>query len=98
MVKFSKKIAPDNRLKIAQLGDWLDEYVASGHLADEFAPEPSRRGEGLPTVRSGEVLGDVEVLRVISNGNEALKVRCALNLQLELDINDQFGNTDGAEG
>ena len=99
MVKFSRKIGAEHRMQIAQMADWLDAYIQSSSLAPEFAPGPARRRrEGRPTVRYGEVVGDVEVLHVEPIGQGCLKARCAINLHLEVDVNDEYANTDGTEG
>lgn len=100
MVKFSKTIGPEERLRLAQFGEWLEDFSRGDLLADDFDPEPKNDGAlDRPTIRFTEVVGDLEVVAAsYLEQDEVLAVRCSINLHIEVDMNDGYGGGDGTEG
>jgi hypothetical protein len=94
------KVSLLNLVLLKGLDGWFREYAPVGFLGEELDPGPMQLGSSArPTVRLVEDIDEIEVLGAEHLGDGVLEARCraSLVLVLELNLNDDEGNTVSRE-
>ena len=91
---FAAEITPAMKRRLKKLDAWFAGYATDGLIGEEFDPlAMDLRGSARPSVCMAEDIDSLEVLEASDLGDGTIEARCQVYLALELDLNDDEGDT-----